>query len=1141
MTMTNAIENRVGTQLGYRLHHLELTNWGTFDSTSAESRGLVYRLEPDGQTGLLIGENGSGKSTLVDALLTLLVRPAVRNYNVAAGAKKRERDERTYIRGAYDRRSRTDESGSDVQFLRPDGKHYSVLLACFRNKQSERAITVAQVMHLNADGRVEKIYCFADAEKSITQDCSGLKSSGKKLPLQLQERGFRTTRNFSEYQTWFQKATGLQPKAMDTFNQTVAVKDIERLNDFIRNHMLEPSLHGDQIDKLLTHYDLLDQTHQSLMRVRQQAELLEPIEEQGAKWRRHTAQLQDLQEMIDASDHFFLTKTIEIFEPAAADRQRERDALSEQKEKLAQSIRDVQDDARRLQNQIENAGSDRLREIPFLVRSHRLQADRVREANQKFHESLQRIGVIEPITDAEQWSGIQKQLPHIKTETEQQLARSNADYERLVLERAEARRRMSEVQSELSGMDSRRENLPLGLVELRQRICDDLGLPVDELRFAGELMRVAEPEAAWEPSIELVLRSFALSLLVPDRHYHTVSRYVNQNRLSNSAGAGQRLVYLRVEPTRSQNAERVPNAKSLIRKLQFRDGHALLPWLKAELKSRFDYRCCDSIDEFQAASGLAVTQDRHIKSGSVRHTKDDRNWSVDRQRFVLGWDNREKRASLTDSMDQLASQEHDLNRQIADIESQRTGDRLTLAALTELEAIRDFRAIDPSSHDDAIAKLEEERKSLESGSHEVRLLRDRLAELEDREQSLSGQRDALSVREGELSLECRQADQLIGNARRQLKSEDESRISQTALAHLQEEVDSDPLTVENFFTRRDDLQKLQLSNRQELQEELEPVHDELVRMMARFLAKFPQERADLQPSTRYLDQFIDLLTSIREEDLPRHEERFRGRLNDKVTRELSQLNAGLQLERSAIEGKIGLLNQSLRELEYRTGTHMQLETRSVRDPEIVEFQQTLAACLAELFDDDADANECRFLKIKELISRLREEDRWRSKVIDVRRWFDFAAREIETESGAERSYYEDSTGQSGGEKAKLAFTILVASIAYQYNIDPAAEKSDRFHFVVVDEMFSKVDDRYSQYALNLFERFGLQLLIVAPLDAKARVTDGFVNRYFLVTKDRASHSQIHAMTAIEFDSQVQRDAGESVTQSATERLRRRPR
>lgn len=70
---------------GYRLATFEVFNWGTFD-------GQVHSISPHGTTCLLVGENGAGKSTLVDAMLTLLVRPGVRNYNVAAGAGKKERD-----------------------------------------------------------------------------------------------------------------------------------------------------------------------------------------------------------------------------------------------------------------------------------------------------------------------------------------------------------------------------------------------------------------------------------------------------------------------------------------------------------------------------------------------------------------------------------------------------------------------------------------------------------------------------------------------------------------------------------------------------------------------------------------------------------------------------------------------------------------------------------------------------------------------------------------------------------------------------------------------------------------------------------------------------------------------------------------
>ena len=82
---------RYAAMSGYRLSVLEIYNWGTFDDA-------VYSIEPDRCATLLVGENGSGKSTVIDALLTLLVRPQTRNYNVAAGAGKQERDERTYCR-----------------------------------------------------------------------------------------------------------------------------------------------------------------------------------------------------------------------------------------------------------------------------------------------------------------------------------------------------------------------------------------------------------------------------------------------------------------------------------------------------------------------------------------------------------------------------------------------------------------------------------------------------------------------------------------------------------------------------------------------------------------------------------------------------------------------------------------------------------------------------------------------------------------------------------------------------------------------------------------------------------------------------------------------------------------------------------
>src|SRR5688572_5202104 len=120
--MSEDIQAAIAPFTGFRLHTLEVYNWGTFD-------GQIHVVNPNGQTTLLVGQNGSGKSTIVDALLTLLVRPGVRNFNVAAGGRKRERDERTYLKGAYDRTGDDSGTGIQVKYLRPKGNHYSVILA----------------------------------------------------------------------------------------------------------------------------------------------------------------------------------------------------------------------------------------------------------------------------------------------------------------------------------------------------------------------------------------------------------------------------------------------------------------------------------------------------------------------------------------------------------------------------------------------------------------------------------------------------------------------------------------------------------------------------------------------------------------------------------------------------------------------------------------------------------------------------------------------------------------------------------------------------------------------------------------------------------------------------------------------------
>jgi uncharacterized protein YPO0396 len=557
-----------------------------------------------------------------------------------------------------------------------------------------------------------------------------------------------------------------------------------------------------------------------------------------------------------------------------------------------------------------------------------------------------------------------------------------------------------------------------------------------------------------------------------------------------------------------------------LQKLVYRDGHPLLPWIKAELADRFDYRCCDTVEEFQASEGKALTRERHLKVGGVRHEKDDRDRSSDPRYFVLGWDNREKRKLLAESVQQLRGGTADLDRIVKEFDDTLANVRTRQTTATRALEVTDFDRINPVRHELAIKALQKERRAIEEGSDAIRLLKRRLAEEESRHGSLTRKRDDAVGRERELNKEIENGERAVANARAILRE----RASERTLAKheecfksLEAEFLDDPLTVNTLIERERAFVDQRRKSLDRLRDELAPLANSLQRAMSRFLLEFAAERSDLQPDTTYLDSFLDLRAHVIREDLPRHEQRFKERLNEKVTHEIGLFNGSLQSECGEIKKKIDVLNTSLRQLEYRPGTFMCLEPRPVRDREISEFQQAMKECLAGTFEGTLEADEARYVRIEKLIVRLREEVRWREKVADVRRWFDFVAREIDAATGQERAYYEDSTGQSGGEKAKLAFTILVAAIAYQYDIVPGRPSSDRFHFVVVDEMFSKVDDQYAEYALELFRKFGLQLLIVAPLDAKARVTEPYVGCYLHVVKDdKSSHSQILSMTAREF-------------------------
>ena len=120
----------------------------------------------------------------------------------------------------------------------------------------------------------------------------------------------------------------------------------------------------------------------------------------------------------------------------------------------------------------------------------------------------------------------------------------------------------------------------------------------------------------------------------------------------------------------------------------------------------------------------------------------------------------------------------------------------------------------------------------------------------------------------------------------------------------------------------------------------------------------------------------------------------------------------------------------------------------------------------------------------------------------------------------EVNFYAATTGKSGGQKAKLAFTILASALCAQYGLTSAAPDAPQFRLVVIDEAFSRTDETNSTRAMQLFERLGFQLLIVGPFDAKAKLAVPFVDSIHLVANPGGNDSRLHALSRAD----VERDA-----------------
>lgn len=1112
-----------GAAPGFRLHRLELLNWGTF-------HGGVRTFRLDGANSLLTGDIGSGKSTVVDAITTLLL-PANRvDYNKAAGAQKRERTLMSYVRGFHKSTRSTGGEYSKPVALRAPGA-LTVVLGVFHNEVLNKSLTLAITLWtMQEAGQPSRFYSLAETEQSIAEDFANFGQDPAKLKKKLRAGGAAVHETFDPYAAAFKRHFGISGnQAMDLFHRTVSMKQVENITHFVRTNMLEDDDVKSRIDNLIHHFDDLKNAHEAVLRAKDQIGLLKPIRDGAAVHQQLSAEDALARKQRDQLHPWFTDQQLTL----SLEHQRELEnagvKLLEDSTQLTADISRLRHELSVVQEDIRTNGGGRLAAIDADIARLEEESRSQRKRFEQYSAAAVELGLSVP-EDRVLFDANRTRLG----EVEGRLKTENTDLQdqrtQLSVEHTELMTRGKDIDAELVSLQSRQTLLPLAQLELRRRLCEGIGVAETALPYAGELLRVRDGESDWEGAAERTLRGFALSLLVSAEHYPAVSSWVDSNNLR------ARLVYLRVGDSL---AARPAEAGTLAAKIAIKQGTPFRSFLLDELSTRFDYVCCDTMEDFRRYP-KALTVNGQLKGGRGRHEKDDRRDLADRRNYVLGWDNHDKIARFLAERDDVKGKLRSVETRLGKVDASLGALGRQNQQLGTIRSAGDFADISWQLTVRRIQELKDEKSQLQSASSVLQQLTAREAEVAGKLGRLEEKSNKVQQRLGANEKDAKDIATAIEECRVALEehplTHDDGVLA--AVAMLASEVLGEKaLTYRNTGAAESSVRSGLTASIDALTKRIATAAASTVRLMTEFRGKYPNETTDIDASLEAAGEFDRLLEQLEKDDLPRFEARFKESLTQNTIHEVVAFNAFLDSRRQDIVNRIGEINLSLAGIEYNPGRHIQLEHQSSTDLDVRQFGIDLRACSEGTIGDEDQYSEQKYLQVERLIERFRGregytalDERWTAKVTDVRNWFTFSASEKWTETGEEFEHFTDSGGKSGGQKEKLAYTILAAALAFQFGLasgkssGKGAAKGRSFRFVVIDEAFGRGSDESARYGLELFQRMKLQLLIVTPLQ-KIHVIEPFVAHVGFVANTNGNDSQLRNMTITEYREERDRRAG----------------
>jgi uncharacterized protein YPO0396 len=1086
-------------QDGFRLSYVEIYNWGTFD-------GQIWKLSPNGKNSLLTGANGSGKTTLVDAILSLLVPPNKRHYNQSSGAEsKRERDENSYVMGAYGTLQSESGLAAKTKYLRSKND-FSILIGVFFNAETKEYLSLAQARWYG-DNDLKRAYLISTTALTVEEHFSPFDTGGLWRQKLKKKYGVEEFDSFSKYAQRFSKTFGLKSeKALVLFAQTVGIKVLGNLNEFIRTNMLEENDAEAEFSQLRELYDNLLTAHKAIEKAREQAALLAPILENSKSYQQFTQELREIEALQAQIAYYFADQKQQLYR--VAQQELEGDLLRKNNQ-IEDTRRNVAEYAlQRDELTISISGNKAYEQLQQLERNikqaEKDQATRQNRANNynKLAESL--TWKSDP-TEKQFYQGLEdaKKGIDLCAQEMQQLEDKELDTK---IKFDQTKQLLTEQKAELLSLQQRKNKLPVEQIEIRAQILKKLNLLEKDLPFAAELLKITDETQ--ENNAERLLRNLGLTLLVKEENLEALSRFVQAQDWKG------KVAFLKLEKNKVIASEKLPK-NTILHHIEVRKGTDFTTNLQGYLHTHYNYLLINDIAETLRIE-KSLTNKGLIKNAAL-FEKDD---SIERP--ILGWDNRDTILSAQRIAKATDEELQTLNKQVRQIKTEKNALQSRRDTLTRLLNFENFTEIDWKSATKSTEDLKKQKENLATSSNQLKTLQVQLdtvkRDIENKEKErerLVGEKTRLEGRLETYTEQIRQADEFLGNAPSAEWKKYRSKIELF--------LEGKELNITNISSSEGKVAKTVAENKEKKQKEVSNVERRLTLDMQKFitpsaeiLAKYPNWSADvldLKADVAYLNEFEDFHKKLSEEDLPKHQKRFKEWLNERLIFDIANFKTSLENKETVILESIEEINSSLRDINFNANpqTYIELDVHKSRDVSVRDFRQLLKDAMpdpAKLIRDEEGELEISFTRIKKIIEELSSNENWRKKVTDVRNWLEFAAIERYRSDNQQRQYYIDSQSLSGGEKAKLAYTILASAIAYQFGIRSEDNRRKSFRFAVVDEAFSKVDPENAVYAMELFRQLNLQLMVVTPLD-KINLAEPYIHAVHYVENKEKRNSVVY--------------------------------